>query len=608
MAETPGHIATHPLPTSDRLIVTVGVMAAVLLQVLDTTIANVALPHMQASLSATQDTINWVLTSYIVASAIALPISGWLADKVGRKRLLLISVVVFTIASVLCATATSLAEMVLFRALQGVGGAFIVPLAQATLFDINPREKHGSAMALFGGGVMIGPILGPVLGGWLTDNYNWRWVFLVNLPVGILCILIMMRFMPKTETHDRKFDMFGFALLAIALASLQFCLDRGEQNDWFSSWETIIEAGLAIGAGWMFLVHMFTAKLPLFDREIFTDRNFATSVLFMAVTGVLLLGGLALLPPLLQNLYGYSVLQSGFLTAPRGVGTLFSMLIAGRMTGKLDARLLVGFGVVLMGVSLYMMTGFAIDQPSRPVIVSGVVQGLGLGLIFVPLQTLAFETLATRFRTTGAALLNLSRNIGGSVGISVVSTQLVRMTQVAHADMASHITQHTMATISSTQIETADSDGGTTCVGGHQRGNYAAGALHCLPRRLQADDDGDHSHLAAAVLHEARQQGWRRRAAGAHGLTNFLPIRVTPRSAKPGIGSWRAGTDGDGELEVRVAEAPTEGAANEAVVRLLAKALGIRRAEVKIVSGAASRHKRLAIPFDISEARQRLGS
>ena len=224
-------------PRGQRLIVTVGVMAAVLLQVLDTTIANVALPHMQASLSATQDTINWVLTSYIVASAIALPISGWLADRVGRKRLLLISVVVFTVASVLCATATSLTEMVVFRALQGVGGAFIVPLAQATLFDINPREKHGQAMALFGGGVMIGPILGPVLGGWLTDNYNWRWVFLVNLPVGILCILLMARFMPKTETHERKFDMFGFALLAIALAALQFCLDRGEQNDWFSSWE-----------------------------------------------------------------------------------------------------------------------------------------------------------------------------------------------------------------------------------------------------------------------------------------------------------------------------------------------------------------------------------
>ena len=446
--------ASHPLPTGQRLIVTVGIMAAVLLQVLDTTIANVALPHMQASLSATQDTINWVLTSYIVASAIALPISGWLADRVGRKRLLLISVIVFTAASVLCATATSLGEMVLFRALQGVGGAFIVPLAQATLFDINPREKHGQAMALFGGGVMIGPILGPVLGGWLTDNYNWRWVFLVNLPVGILCILLMARFMPKTETHQRKFDMFGFALLAIALASLQFCLDRGEQKDWFSSWEILIEAGLAIAAGWMFLVHMITTEHPLFDRAMFKDRNFATSLVFMAVTGVLLLAGLALLPPLLQNLYGYSVLQSGFLTAPRGLGTLASMLIAGRMTGKIDARILVGIGVVLMGTSLYMMTGFAIDQPSRPVIMSGVVQGLGLGLIFVPLQTLAFETLATKMRTTGAALLNLSRNIGGSIGISVVSTELVRLTQVSHADMAAQITQNTIPTADPTLLQT----------------------------------------------------------------------------------------------------------------------------------------------------------
>src|SRR5947209_5560735 len=260
MAETPANVATHPLPRGERLIVTVGVMMAVLLQVLDTTIANVALPHMQASLSATQDTINWVLTSYIVASAIALPISGWLADKVGRKRLLLVSVAVFTAASVLCATATSLPEMVMFRALQGVGGAFIVPLAQATLFDINPGENPGQAMALFGRGGMIGPILGPVLGGWLTDNYNWRWVFLVNLPVGILCWLLMARFMPKTQTHQRRFDMFGFALLAIALGALQFCLDRGEQNDWFQSWETILEAGLAVGAGWMFVVHMITSR------------------------------------------------------------------------------------------------------------------------------------------------------------------------------------------------------------------------------------------------------------------------------------------------------------------------------------------------------------
>jgi DHA2 family multidrug resistance protein len=446
--------AVHPLPSGQRLIVTVGVMTAVLLQVLDTTIANVALPHMQASLGATQESINWVLTSYIIASAIALPMSGWLADRVGRKRLLLLSVIGFTVASTLCAMATSLVEMVGFRAIQGVSGAFIVPLAQATLFDINPREKHGQAMALFGGGVMIGPILGPVLGGWLTDSYNWRWVFLVNLPVGVLCFFLMTAFMPTTETHKRRFDLFGFGLLAIALASLQMFLDRGNQKDWFDSWEITIEFGLAIAGFWMFLVHTITAKHPLWDRSMFADRNFASALVFMVITGVLLLAGLALLPPLLQNLYGYSVLQSGFLTAPRGIGTLMSMLIAGRLTNKMDARILVAIGVVLMGISLWMMTGFAIDQPSRPVIVSGVVQGLGLGLIFVPLQTLAFATLPARDRTTGAALLNLARNVGGSVGISVVSFQLARMAQVAHADMASHITDSKIPTLDPNVLQT----------------------------------------------------------------------------------------------------------------------------------------------------------
>jgi len=451
--ETAG-VAAHPLPTGQRIIVTVGVMMAVLLQVLDTTIANVALPHMQASLSATQETVNWVLTSYIVAAAIALPMSGWLADRVGRKRLLVISVVVFTTASVLCAMATSLVEMVVFRAVQGVGGAFIVPLAQATLFDINPRERHGQAMALFGGGVMIGPILGPVLGGWLTDSYNWRWVFLVNLPVGVLCFFLMTAFMPTTETQKRRFDLFGFGLLAVALGALQMFLDRGQQLDWFDSWEIIIEAGLAIAAFWMFVVHTITAKDPLWDRALFADRNFATSLIFMVITGVLLLAGLALLPPLLQNLYGYSVLQSGFLTAPRGVGTLVSMLLAGRLVGRFDSRFLVAAGVILMGTSLWMMTGFAIDQPSRPVIISGVVQGLGLGMIFVPLQTLAFATLPARDRTTGAAMLNLARNIGGSVGISVVGFQLVRMTQVAHADMAAHVTDSMIPTIDPNVLQT----------------------------------------------------------------------------------------------------------------------------------------------------------
>jgi len=453
MAASTAPNTSNVLPAGERLLVTVAVMLAVLMQVLDTTIANVALPHMQASLGATQDSINWVLTSYIVASAIAIPIAGWLSERIGRKKLMLIAVVGFTIASLLCAIATSLPEMVLFRLLQGVSGAFLVPLAQATMFDINPPERHGQAMALFGGGIMIGPILGPVLGGWLTDSFDWRWVFLVNLPVGVLATLMLIRTMPSTEPYKRKFDLLGFFLIAIALGSLQMFLDRGESNDWFESWEVTIEAGLAIGFIWMFVVHTITARDPIFERSMFTDRNFATGLLFMAVTGVLLLAGLALLPPLLQRLYGYSVLQSGFLTAPRGIGTLISMLAAGRLIGKVDLRILIAGGIIFMGTSLWMMTGFALDQPSGPVVWSGLVQGLGLGLIFVPMQALAFATLAPQLRTNAASLLNLSRNIGGSVGIAVVGSQLVRNTQIAHADMAAHVTRNDIPALDPSLLE-----------------------------------------------------------------------------------------------------------------------------------------------------------
>jgi len=430
-----------------RTLVTVAVMLAVLIQILDTTIANVALPHMQASLGTTQESINWVLTSYIVASAIALPISGWLADRVGRKRLLFWAVVGFTIASFLCAVAQSLPEMVAFRILQGVTGAFLIPLAQATLFDINPPERHAMAMALFGGGIMIGPILGPVLGGWLTDSYNWRWVFLVNIPIGTLAALMLLRFMPKVPKSKHRFDLLGFALLGLALGGLQLMLDRGQHEDWFDSWEIWIEAGAFVAASWMFVVHTLTTRKPIFDRSMFADRNFALGLFFMMVTGVLLLAGLALLPPLLQHLYGYSVLQSGMMTAPRGVGTLISMLVTGRLVGKVDLRILVALGLILLAWSLHLMTGFAIEMGPGPVIWSGFVQGLGLGLAFVTLQSLAFATLAPQMRTHAASLLNLSRNIGGSIGISLVTSLLARNMQIAHADMSGHITEQVLPTI-----------------------------------------------------------------------------------------------------------------------------------------------------------------
>jgi DHA2 family multidrug resistance protein len=437
----------HQLGKVEHALVTTGVILGMLMQVLDTTIANVALPHMQASLSATRETINWVLTSYIVASAIAIPITGWLADKVGRKPLFIWSVIAFTAASLLCAVAQSLTEMVMFRAIQGVAGAFIVPLAQATLFDINPREKHGSAMALFGAGVMIGPIMGPVLGGWLTDSYDWRWVFLINLPVGAFAAILMARYMPRIPKVSRHFDMFGFFMLAVGLAALQMMLDRGEQLDWFSSWEIRIELGLAIAGFWMFFVHMVTARQPIFDRAMFADRNFSAGLMFMGVMGMMMFAGLALLPPLLQTLLGYSVLQSGFLTAPRGIGTLVSMIVVGRLTNKVDARLLVLAGLLILSFSLWQMSGFSLEMDRRPVIVSGLVQGLSLGLIFVPLNTVAFGTLEAKFRTTAAALFNLSRSIGGSIGISIMTLMLARNIQVSHSDLASHITQYSLPPI-----------------------------------------------------------------------------------------------------------------------------------------------------------------
>ena len=439
---------SYDLSRSERALVTTAVILAMLMQVLDTTIANVALPHMQTSLGATRETVNWVLTSYIVASAIAIPITGWLAEQVGRKRLFVWSVIAFTIASLLCALAQNLTEMVVFRVIQGVAGAFLVPLAQAVMFDINPPERHGRAMAMFGAGVMIGPILGPVLGGWLTENFNWRWVFLVNLPVGLLAMVMLIRFLPATPRLKRPFDLFGFALLALALGGLQMMLDRGEQLDWFASWEIWVECGLALAGLWMFGVHMLTGRNPIFEPAMFRDRNFVTGLLFMAVTGIMLLAGLALLPPLLQGLFGFSVLQSGFLTMPRGVGTLISMVLVGRLVGRIDARLLILVGMSLMTLSLWQMSGFSLAMDQRPIIVSGLIQGLALGFIFVPLNTVAFGTIDPRFRTTAASLLNLSRSIGGSIGISIVTVLLARNLQVSHSDLASHVTQYSLPPVS----------------------------------------------------------------------------------------------------------------------------------------------------------------
>jgi MFS transporter, DHA2 family, multidrug resistance protein len=421
--------------------VTLCVILATLMQALDTTIANVALPYMQGSVSASQDQIDWVLTSYIVAAAIMTPPTGFLAGRFGLKRLFLVSVSGFTIASMLCGMAQSLTQIVLFRVLQGAFGAALVPLSQSVLFTIYPKERQGFAMALFGVGVMVGPVLGPVLGGWLTENYSWRYVFYINLPIGILGLIGMIAFLPDTPRKEgEKLDWFGFGTLSVTLGALQLMLDRGEIKDWFSSGEVIIEAIIAASAFYLFIVHTFTAKKPFVRPELFRDRNFAAGVVFVSIVGLTYYSSLALQPPYLQELMNYPVVTAGLVMGPRGVGTMASMLIVGRLVGRVDTRILLGIGLGLTAWSFSTMTGWTPDVSQASIIGVGVVQGVGLGFLFVPLSAATLSTLSAEQRTEGAGLYNLSRNIGSSVGISVVNAMLTRNTQANHASIASHVT------------------------------------------------------------------------------------------------------------------------------------------------------------------------
>ncbi len=425
-----------------RGLITVAIMLATVMQVLDTTIANVALPDMQGSLNAAQDTITWVLTSYIVAAAIATPLTGWISDRIGRKRLFLTCIAGFTLASMLCGTSTSLDEMVAFRILQGAFGAGLVPLSQAVLLDINPRERHGQAMAIWGAGIMVGPIIGPTLGGWLTDSFNWRWCFYVNVPVGFLAFLGVLIFMGETKLRNRRFDLFGFALLSVAIGALQLMLDRGQQQDWFSSSEILIETAIMLAGFWMFLVHILTAPAPFIELPMLKDRNFAVGVIFIFVIEIILLATMALLPPMLQNILDFPVVTSGLVLAPRGVGTMISMILVGRLVRRVDVRYLIAAGLVLTALSLWEMTGFSPEMGAGPVVRTGVTQGLGLGLIFVPLSTLAFATLKAEYRTEATSLFSLIRNLGSSIGVSVMSTMLAQNTQINHAELAARISSY----------------------------------------------------------------------------------------------------------------------------------------------------------------------
>jgi DHA2 family multidrug resistance protein len=419
----------------NRAAITVSIMLATIMQGVDTTIANVALPHIQGSLSASQDQIAWVLTSYIVAAAIMTPLTGWLAGRFGIRWVFLISVIGFTIASALCGAATSLVQIVLFRLLQGICGAALVPLSQSVLLQINPPERHAQAMAIWGIGVMLGPIIGPALGGWLTDNYNWRWVFYINLPVGVLSALGIFLFIRETRrAHREAFDFFGFLSLSIAIGALQMLLDRGELKDWFGSIEICIEAAASGLALYLFTVHTATASERSFlNRDLLKDANFIGGVVLMFLMGTILNGTSILIPTMLQDLFNYPVMTTGLVTAPRGVGTMIAMFLVARLIGRIDTRLLIFVGLVLTGLSLWQMTGWTLVMGMDPVIVSGVLQGFGMGFIFTPLSTVTFATLSRRTLTQGTAIFSLMRNIGGSVGISIVETLLVQNTQIVHS-------------------------------------------------------------------------------------------------------------------------------------------------------------------------------
>jgi MFS transporter, DHA2 family, multidrug resistance protein len=428
-------------PPINRPAITVCVILAVIMQALDTTIANVALPYMQGSVSASADQINWVLTSYIVAAAIMTTPSGFLATRFGRKRVLMAAVVGFVVASVLCGIAQSLVQIVAFRLLQGFFGAALVPLGQSVLLDVYSVEERGSAMALFGVSVMVGPVLGPVIGGWLTDHYSWRWVFYINVPLGALAFAGISFFLRETKTSAAtKLDWLGFGSLSVAIATMQVFLDRGSQLDWFSSFEILIEAVVCASALYVFLVHTFTAKNSFVNPRLFLDRNFSVGVLFIFIVGITYLASLALLTPYLQTLMGYPVVTAGIVMGPRGLGTMACMFLVGRLVGRVDIRLLILIGLLLTAWAMYDMTGWNPNVSQWTIAVTGFIQGAGLGFLFVPLNTVTFATLAPEQRADGTGLFNLSRNVGSSVGISVVSYLLTRNNQVNHATIASHVT------------------------------------------------------------------------------------------------------------------------------------------------------------------------
>jgi DHA2 family multidrug resistance protein len=426
-----------------RWLLTFSTVLSTMLYTIDSTIVNVALPHMQGTLEATQDQAAWIVTSYIVVSAIMTPLAGWLGTRFGLRPILLSSIAGFTIGSMLCGLATDLNQIVVFRIIQGASGAALVPLSQVLLLQEFPRAQHGRVMALWGMGVLVGPIIGPSLGGWLTDEMSWRWAFYINVPVGIISYLGLAATMPKVRGDSRRpFDMTGFVLLSLALGLFQMMLDRGQTNDWFASTEIVAEAFFAAVFFYMFIAHSLTRDRPFVDLKLFRDRNFIVSLGMMFVIGVSIISPTVLLPSFLQQLQGYSPTQAGFLVAARGVSAVLAMLVAGRLMGKIDTRIIMGTGITTAAVSLWMMGRFSLDTPAYMIVAAGLLQGFGAPFTFMPLTVVAFGTLPDHQRTEAGALLNLIRNIGASVGISTVVAMLARSSQINQSYLGEHFTPY----------------------------------------------------------------------------------------------------------------------------------------------------------------------
>lgn len=426
MEESSAGAPHYPDPMT-RTIITIAALSAVVMVTLDGTIAVIALPRIQSSLAASREQIAWVLTSYLIAGAIFTPLSGWLADRFGRNRVMAASVFFFTLSSIGCGASANLEMLVFFRVIQGAAGASLIPLSQVLLLDINPPEKHGPAIALFGIGTLCGPMIGPTLGGWLTENISWRAIFLINAPVGIIAFLGFMVFAKEAVRYQKHaFDLMGFVLVSITLAAFQLMLDRGQLLDWFSSTEICIEAALAAGFFYLAVVHMLTFAHPFIKPAIFRDRNFLIGALLSVLLGILLNGVIPNITAMMQNLLGYPVLLAGILSLPRAIGNMMTVLLVGRLVAKTDARLLIFTGMLMLVASLYILTNLSLDARQSSLAWVGFLQGCGSGFLFLPLTIVVFSTLPQEYRNEGSTLYALIRNVAGAGGISVIQTMTIR--------------------------------------------------------------------------------------------------------------------------------------------------------------------------------------